>query len=112
MIPAHCRHRTYPEPPGAAFPTECELGVKYADLAERPLARCRRGSSCAKLEPWTQAEIDAHKAETDAIVEAFNRGVCSGCGAELLRRGTAFECPEGHVSGFACGRDDIREGRP
>lgn len=124
MIPGHCRHKTYPVPDGNfKMPTTCKAGVNYADVQldiaapkwdREPCNEKGRanGATCASFAPWTADEIAEEEKRLNAVADALVAGKCVECGATLLRRGTAFACPNGHVSGFACGKKDIRDGAP
>ena len=123
-----CRH----ESAGDIFgkhPRSCKVGIDPATVDQRltpeqqqalgySLPRgypCtlgqRAGLSCAGYEPWTPEEIAADEERTVALIRAAAANRCL-CGADLTRVGTMFRCSSPTcttpVSGFFCGRDDIR----
>lgn len=119
----NCRHQTTPN----VLDEErtCRAGVRYSDVYTEhspvwnkapcdPRGRAN-GAVCDKLDLWTDEEVAEHDAEITRIVaettEALATGKCTECGEELQRAGTVFRCPNGHMSGFACGPDDINEGQ-
>lgn len=121
MIPTHCRHKTYPKPPGLKMPSTCLAGILYADVMlpapgpiwnRQPCAAEGRknGATCPRFEPWSAEDVAEYEAEVDAVVAGLTKGECSDCGKKLARRGAAFSCPDGHVSGFMCGEKDIKDG--
>jgi hypothetical protein len=130
VIPSHCRHRTYPKPGTLDFPKTCAAGVAYADVTlprekdgrdlgpiwnRLPCDVSGRGNGavCPHFASWTVEEVAADEARLTALLDAVAKGLCPECGKALVRRGTAFACPTpSHVSGFACGPKDIRDGEP
>jgi len=119
MIYHHCRHMAYPKPGPGPFPAKCKQGIAFADVetsSSGPIwdrrgcyGKCDRPDCFA---PWTPEEISENDSAINSLILALADGKCSECGKTLDRQGAAFRCPDGHVSGFACGRDDIREGAP
>lgn len=71
------------------------------------------GLTCSGCSPLTQEEADAEEADARAFLDRMEASLkddkCSECGAKLVRSGTAFACPNGHVSGFVCGDVAIRD---
>lgn len=67
------------------------------------------GATCASCLLPTPEQLAERHASTQRLIRGLETGTCGDCGAPLIRRGTAFACPNGHVSGFACGAKDIRE---
>lgn len=67
------------------------------------------GATCASCLLPTPEQLAERHAGTQRLIRGLETGTCGDCGATLIRRGTAFACPNGHVSGFACGAKDIRE---
>lgn len=70
------------------------------------------GATCDRCLLPTREQLDDRARELTAIMDGIAAGTCGVCGKMLLRRGTAYACPDGHVSGFMCGPKDIREGAP
>lgn len=71
----------------------------------------RAGATCDRCLLPTPEQLAERREYTQRVVRALETGTCGECGAKLLRHGTAFACPNGHVSGFACGAKDIRDDR-
>ena len=67
------------------------------------------GATCDRCLLPTPEQLAERHASTQRLIRSLETNTCGDCGATLIRRGTAFACPNGHVSGFACGAKDIRE---